>query len=77
MVVEMSLGERHVDIAGFADRFAVIEDFEHRKQAGVLLQQAGQRIDVARAPVTAQSLPFWLGAAGGFDGCVHVALGGL
>ena len=47
-------------------------DFEHRQQAIVLLDVAGNRVEVAGAGVPAQLAPRGEGFAGGSDGGVHV-----
>mmetsp|Transcript_22535 Transcript_22535/g.36541 ORF Transcript_22535/g.36541 Transcript_22535/m.36541 type:complete len:378 (+) Transcript_22535:9097-10230(+) len=77
VVVKVTLGQRHVDIAGLADGFAIVQRFENREQATVFLQKACNGIKDARAGVAAGFGPFWLGGTGGFDGDVDIRLGGL
>ena len=45
VVIEMACDERDVYVAAFADGFAVVEGLEHCKEPGLLLDQAGQRIE--------------------------------
>jgi hypothetical protein len=49
VVVEMPLCEGDVDVARLADRLAVVEGFQDGEEAGVLLQEPGQRVEVFRA----------------------------
>ena len=51
VVVEVADGEGDIQVACFADGFAVIERFEDGEQAGVLLQGAGDGVEVAGALV--------------------------
>ena len=57
VMIEMSGGQRHVEIAGLADRLAVVERLQHRKQPGMALQHAGQCIEMTRAAVAAELCP--------------------
>ncbi|AEK62022.1 hypothetical protein CFU_2194 [Collimonas fungivorans Ter331] len=57
VMVKMPRDQRHVDIARFADRLAVVERFYYCKQASVPLHHARQRIQVACPAVAAQGLP--------------------
>jgi hypothetical protein len=41
VVVEVPGHERDVEVAGLADRLAVVEALQHREQARVLLYRAG------------------------------------
>ena len=77
MVIEMPLRQRDVDVARFPNGFAVVQGFQHCEQAGVLLQQTGQRIKVFRTPVTTQFFPLRLGLACGGNGGLHVLRSGL
>jgi hypothetical protein len=77
VVVEMPLGEGDVDVARFADRLAVVEGFEDGEEAGMLLEKAGQRVEVARAGVAGELRPFREGAAGGGHGGVDIVGGAL
>ena len=69
--------QRDVDVAGFADRFAVVEGFEHGKKARLLLQVTGDGIKPTRAAMTAEGLPAGQGGAGGGHRGVDVGLGAL
>ena len=45
--------ERHVDVAGFADRFAVVDALQHAEETLALLYMPGQRVEQrgrARSP---------------------------
>jgi hypothetical protein len=80
VVVEMPLRQRHVDVPAFADRLAVVEGFQHGEEAGMLLQEPGQRVEVFRAVVAREPRPFREGAGGGPDRGVDIlrtALGDL
>jgi hypothetical protein len=80
VVVEMPLCERHVDVARLADRLAVVEGFQHGEETGMLLQEAGERVEVFRALMAGEPRPFREGAGGGLDRGVHIlhrALGDL
>jgi hypothetical protein len=57
VVVEVARHQRHVDVAGLADRLAVVERLEDGEQAAVLLHLAGERVEVAGAAVAAQRPP--------------------
>ena len=70
----MTLGQRDIDIAAFADRLAVVERFKDREKAAVLLQEPRQRIEIPRATMAAQLFPNRLGLASGLDGGVDVFL---
>ena len=39
MMIEVARRQRHVEIAGFADRLAIVERFQHREQARMALHQ--------------------------------------
>ena len=51
VVVKMPRGQRHVDVARLADRFAVVHGFKDGEQAGVFLDKAGEGIKVFGALV--------------------------
>jgi hypothetical protein len=81
VVVEMPLRQGHVDVAALADRLAVVEGFQHREEAGMLLQKAGQRVEVFRALMCPERRAhFGKARAAAFDGGVDIlrrALGDL
>ncbi len=60
-------GQRHVDVAGFADRLAVIEGFHDSQQARMFLHQPRDGVEGAGALVAGFG-PRGLRLAGGFDG---------
>ena len=70
VVVEMADGERDIQVARFANGFAVIERFEDGEQAGVFLQGTGDGVEVAGAPIGGESGPGGLGGLSGGDGRV-------
>ena len=45
MVDEVADGQRHVDVAAFADRLAVVERFQHREEALVALHGAADGVE--------------------------------
>ncbi|MGY4199303.1 hypothetical protein ACVIM9_008644 [Bradyrhizobium sp. USDA 4520] len=67
VIEEMARSERHVEIAGFPDRLAVVDRLQHGEQPGVTLQHARQRIEMTRATVTAKLCPRCLRGACGAD----------
>ena len=77
MVIEVARHQRHVDIARFADRLAVVERFDHGEQAGVALHHARQGVQVAGARMAADGEPVFLGGARGGNCCVNVSLRAL
>jgi hypothetical protein len=72
VMVEMAGDQRNVDVAGFADRLAVVERFHHRKEAAVALDEACQRIEVAGAAMSRKCSPGRLRLGGGLDGGIDV-----
>src|SRR2546430_4251198 len=56
-MVEVSGDERDVEIAGLADRLAVVQAFEHREQPRVLLDGARQRVEMTRPGMSGQRRP--------------------
>jgi len=57
VVVEVAGDERDVDVAGLADGFAVVEGFEDGEAAGVLLDLAGEGVEIAGSLVAGEGLP--------------------
>ena len=74
VMVEMTLHQRNIDVAALADRLAVVECFEHRKEAAVLLQKARNGIEICRPARATHRGPITLRGAGSFDSCVYVFL---
>ena len=56
VVVEVPRDERDVDVARLADRLPVVQRLEHGEEAGVLLDAAGDRVQVA-GPLVARPAP--------------------
>ena len=52
MMVKMPGDEGNVDVAGLADRLAVVERFEHREEALALLRKPGEGVEIAGALVS-------------------------
>ena len=77
MIIEVARQQGHVDIARFADRFAVVHRFQHGQQAVVLLDVAGDGIQVARPHVAGGLAPGCEGPAGSGYSLVHFFLPGL
>jgi len=70
----MALHQWDVDITAFADRLAVVQSFQNREEAAVLLQQAGNGVEIFGTAMTAQAFPFGLGFARSFDGGIDLVL---
>ena len=68
VVGEVAGDEGDVDVAGLADRFAVVEGFQDGEEAGVFLRQAGEGVEVLGAFVGGEGGPFGLRASCGCDG---------
>ena len=73
----MAGGQRHIDIARLADWLAVVEAFHHRQQTRVLLDVAGDGVEVAGALMRAQRRPGFVGGASGGDSGVDIGGGGI
>ena len=72
VIQEMARGQRHVEIAGFPDRFAVVDRLQHRKQSRVTLQHARQGIEMAGTAMAAELCPWQLRRARGADGGLDI-----
>jgi len=77
VVVEVPRHQRDVEVARLADRLAVVERLQHGQQARVLLDLAGERVEVARAAVATERLPGGQRGAGGAHGAVDVGVAAL
>src|SRR5579875_3133858 len=77
MIVEMAGDERDIDIAGLTNGLAVVQRFQHGEQARVLLDVAGNGVEVASAYM-ARRLPPCLesGTCCGYGGIDIRAVGG-
>ena len=73
----MPLRQRDINVAAFADRFAVVEGLQHSKQAAVFLQKACDGIKVARTAMPTQASPLWLRFARGGDRIADLRSSGL
>ena len=49
VVVEVAGDQRHVDVAGLADRLAVVQRLQHREEALMLLDEAGDGVEMPGA----------------------------
>ena len=67
--------QRHIKIARLADRLAIVEAFQNRKEPGMALQHAGQRIEMARPSMAAKLLPRPLRLARRGNGGINIFLG--
>jgi len=77
VIIEMPLRQRNVDVARFADRFAIVQRFQHREQPAVFLQKPGDGIKIPRPARPANAFPFALRRAGGVNSGVNLTLRGL
>ena len=77
VMVEVAGDERHVDVAQFADRLAVVERLQHREEALALLHMPRQRIEMLRALVAGKRRPPSLRLARRGDRRVDVGRGAL
>ena len=66
--------QRHINVAAFADRFAVVQCLHHGQQTAVFLQKAGDCIKDTRT-FMARLGPCRLRLAGGFDGGLDLGCG--
>ncbi len=64
MVIEVARHQRHVDVAGFPDRLAVVERLQDGKEPAVLLNLPGDGVEVAGPAVPAEGPPVRLRLAG-------------
>ncbi len=71
MMIEMTRDERDIDVAGFADRLAIVQRFKDSKQPAFLLDLARDGIEIFGALEPGQLRPARKGGAGGFDGLFH------
>ncbi len=60
MMIEMPGGERNIDIARLADRFAIVERLDHGEETRMLLHHAGKRIKMPGATFPAEPAPLLL-----------------
>ncbi len=59
--------DHDVGVAGLADRLSVVQGLDDRDQATVLLDVAGQAVQVASSLVAAQLAPRVVSCSGSFD----------
>src|SRR5690606_7383545 len=57
MMVEVPGRERDVDVTALADGLAVVEALEHGEEAGMLLDGAGEGIEIARPLIAGKRAP--------------------
>ena len=67
VVIEVAGDERDVDVAGLANRFAVVEALEDGEQPRVLLDGPRQRVEMPRARVAGEGGPAGERRQGGRD----------
>ena len=73
----MAGDQRDVDVAGLADRLAVVDGLQRRQQPRMALHQPGERIEMAGAAMAAEPVPAGLGGARRGDRRFDVGLAGL
>jgi len=73
----MAGDERDVDIAGFADRLAIVQGLYDGEQAGVALHQPRQGVEEPRPGMAGKFGPGWLRRVRGGDGVVDIRGAGL
>src|SRR5437879_13158772 len=57
MMIKMPRDQRNIDVAAFTDRLAVVQWFESREPARMLLHLPGQCIEIACTRVRTEGLP--------------------
>ena len=57
VIVEVAGDQRDVDVARLADRLAVVQRLQHGEQARVLLDLAGNGVEIAGADVARRVFP--------------------
>ncbi|MNT88406.1 hypothetical protein D3C72_2289640 [compost metagenome] len=72
MMVEVTCGQRNVDIARFADRLTVVDRLDHRDQARMALDHAGKGIEVTGTGMARQLGPRALRFSSSSDRVIHV-----
>ncbi|CCV04004.1 hypothetical protein MESS2_1190004 [Mesorhizobium metallidurans STM 2683] len=77
MVDEMADCQRHVDVAAFADRLAIVDRFQHREQALVALHGAADGVQHFRALIAGGRGPFRQGFRGGRNRRVDIGYTGI
>src|ERR1700757_2446506 len=89
MVIKMTRHKWDIDVAAFANRFAVVQRFEHREPARMFLHLPGQRIKIPCTRMWSEGLPRRKGSACGLhcainvccrslrNGCKFLASGGV
>jgi hypothetical protein len=77
VVIEVPGDERNVDVAGLADRLAVVHRLEHGKIARMLLDVPRDRVEVACPAMSAEVAPCRLCTARGSNRRIHISRGRL
>src|SRR5258708_6249316 len=72
MVIEMARHQRNIDVAALTNRLAVVESFETREPARMLLHLPRQRIEIARTRMRSEGLPRWQSTPRGFHRAVYI-----
>src|SRR5229473_7901113 len=72
MVIEMARHQRNIDVAALTNRLAVVECFEYREPARMLLHLPCQCIEVARTRMRSEGLPRWQSTPRGFHRAVYI-----
>ena len=77
VMIEMPRDQRHVDVAGFADRLAIVDGFEHAEKPFAFLHMPRERVEMTRPFVARQRRPRGQRLARGGNGGVDVGLRAL
>src|ERR1019366_8980285 len=77
MVIEMPRHQRNVNVATLADGLAVVHRLKNRQQAGMLLHQPRDGIQVARAGMRSERAPSRRRSPRGLDRSINVRLRAL
>src|SRR5258708_1523371 len=72
MVIEMARHQRNIDVAALTNRLAVVESFENREPARMLLHLPRHRIEVARTRMRTEGLPRSQSTPRGFHRAVYI-----
>src|SRR5438477_11569616 len=72
MMIKMTRDQRNVDVAAFANRFAVVQCFEHCEPARMFLYLAGQCIKISSTRMWSERLPRRQSSARGLHRAINV-----
>src|SRR5437660_12687796 len=72
MMIKMTRDQRNVDVAAFANRFAVVQCFEHCEPARMFLYLAGQCIKISSTRMWNERLPRRQSSTRGFHRAINI-----